>query len=272
MKHNKKRNTAFLYESLVKELTKAIVRKKQKERQTVIEVLREFFYKGSVLNKELSVYNSILENKHKMTRDFSIRFLHETKRDFFKLDRKEVFNTQTKLIESINKKLSSSVFRNFVSNYKDLATVGQWFMSDNLNAKSRLLVESKALQLLTPRIVVEEKMQHMDNLTYRTFVEKFNETYKRSLGDKQKNLLTNYIVSFSDNGLGLKSFMNEEIGRLKKKLENVLQVQSSESSRKENIKKVLLKLEGFSKKPIDEEMVKNLFYIQDLVEEMDSVD
>jgi len=27
MKHNKKRNTAFLYESLIKELTKAIVRK-----------------------------------------------------------------------------------------------------------------------------------------------------------------------------------------------------------------------------------------------------
>jgi len=29
MKHNKKRNTAFLYESLVKELTKAIVRQQE---------------------------------------------------------------------------------------------------------------------------------------------------------------------------------------------------------------------------------------------------
>ena len=33
MKHNKKRNTAFLYESLVKELTKAVVRQEEAKKE-----------------------------------------------------------------------------------------------------------------------------------------------------------------------------------------------------------------------------------------------
>ena len=38
MKHNKKRNTAFLYECLIKEVTKAIVRKDETTKQTVVEI------------------------------------------------------------------------------------------------------------------------------------------------------------------------------------------------------------------------------------------
>ncbi len=62
-------------------------------------------------------------------------------------------------------------------------------------------------------------MKHIDNLTYKTFVNKFNKTYEKTLRKEQKDFLTNYIVSFSDNGLGLKSFLNEEISRLKKEID-----------------------------------------------------
>ena len=81
MKHNKKRNTAFLYESLVKELTKAIVRKEQVKKEKIINIIKENFCKHSPLQKELDLYKSILENKDKMTKDFSDRFLIETKKD-----------------------------------------------------------------------------------------------------------------------------------------------------------------------------------------------
>ena len=82
MKHNKKRNTAFLYECLIKELTKAIVRE-DKKRQTITKnILREFFYKGSILKKELEIYNSLLESKE-METSYSHRLLQETKKDFY---------------------------------------------------------------------------------------------------------------------------------------------------------------------------------------------
>jgi nitrogen regulatory protein PII-like uncharacterized protein len=270
MKHNKKRNTAFLYESLVKELTKSVVRQLDDRKHTIIKILKESFYRGSPLDEDLRLYKSILENKDKMTKDFTDRFLVETKKDYHTLDRKAVFNAQTKVITQINQQLGADVFKNFVPNYKDIATVGAWFQDNIPHAKSRLIVETKVKALLVPSEVEEKKMKHIDNLTYKTFVTKFNETYKNSLKENQKKLLTNYIVSFSDNGLGLKSFVNEEVGNLKQKLSEKLSTDKETFSqeKRENLKKVAIVLEDFNKNPLDEKLVKKLFYIQDLMEEL----
>ena len=110
MKHNKKRNTAFLYESLVKELTKAIVRQLSDRKQKITKIIKENFCKGSALHRDLGLYKSILENKDKMTKDFTDRFLFETKKDYNSLDRRSIFNAQTKLISQINQQLGSDVF------------------------------------------------------------------------------------------------------------------------------------------------------------------
>ena len=269
MKHNKKRNTAFLYETLVKELTKAVVRKQDQRKEKVIKIIKENFHGNSVMKQELELYKSILENKDRMTKDFTDRFLIETRKDYDALDRKAVFNSQTKLISQINQELGTSVFNNFVPNYKDIATVGAWFQGSASNAKSRLIVETKVKSLLVPSEVKTKEMRHIDNLTYKTFVDKFNNTYKNSLKENQKNLLTNYITSFSDNGLGLKVFVNEEVGKLKDKFSKIISENTELSEDKIiKVKKVSGVLEEFSKKPLDEAMVKKLFYIQDLAEEL----
>ena len=270
MKHNKKRNTAFLYESLVKELTKAIVRKQNERKEKIVNIIKENFSRGSYLQKDLDLYKSILENKDKMTDDFTDRFLIETKKDYNNLNRKAVFNAQTKIITQINQQLGSDVFRNFVPNYKDIATVGSWFQDNSSNAKSRLITETKVKGFLVPSQTKQKEMKHIDNLTYKTFVNKFNDTYKNSLKENQKKLLTNYIVSFSDNGLALKSFVNEEVGILKKKLIEKLSggVDTYSEEKREKLQKVSIILEDFGKKPLDEKLVKKLFYIQDLVEEI----
>ena len=207
MKHNKKRNTAFLYECLMKELTKTIVREEIEKKEKIISILKEFFHKGSILKSDLDIYNSILESK-KVSKEFAHRFLFETKRDFNDLDRKEIFNKQTSLIKKINETLSSAVFANFISNYKNIASVGAFFGS-NLKAKNRLLIENRIVNLLTLEKEKIEEMRHIDNLTYKTFIQRFNDAYGNSLRKEQKDLLVNYIVSFSDNGLGLKSFLIE---------------------------------------------------------------
>ena len=270
MKHNKKRNTAFLYESLVKELTKAIVRQQEERKEKIINIIKESFVNNSPLQKDLELYKSILENKDKMTKDFTDKFLVETKKDYNNLDRKSVFNAQTKTITRINQQLGSDVFKNFVPNYKDIATVGAWFQDNISNAKSRLIVEAKVKSLLIPSDTKEKEMKHIDNLTYKTFVGKFNETYKNSLKENQKKLLTNYIVSFSDNGLGLKTFVNEEVGNLKQKLAEKLSKSADtiNEEKYEKLKKVAVILENFNKKPLDEKLVKKLFYIQDLMGEI----
>ena len=94
-------------------------------------------------------------------------------------------------------------------------------------------------------------------------VNKFNQAYKHSLLQEQRELLTNYITSFSDNGLGLKSFMNEELGRLKEECQSL-----SEGKWSDKISLVREKIESFKTKPLTEEVVKDIFYIQDLIAEI----
>ena len=269
MKHNKKRNTAFLYECLVKELTKAIVRKDNDKKSKIIGIIKENFKKGSALKAELNVYKSVMECQ-KLPKEFAQRFLVETKKDFQNIDRKKVFNEQTELIRQINESLSTTAFANFIANYKDLASIGQYLQDNNMKAKNRLLVESRVVNLLTTEKKQKQEMKHVDNLTYKTFTKKFNETYSRTLRTEQKDLLMNYIVSFSDNGLGLKSFLNEEISRLKKGLSEATKFDKTQKNEAilAKTERVLNKLDEYKAQKITEGMVKEIFYIQDLLEEI----
>ena len=266
MKHNKKRNTAFLYECLIKELTKAIVRE-DKKRQTITKnILKKYFKNGNVLTEEMVLYNSLLESKE-LEENFSRKLLVETKKDFYSLDRKKIFNTQTSLIDKINKQLGGEVFSNFIPNYKDMASLGLFFQNNKLSAKKRIMLENNLVKFLGRKKEALTEMRHLDNLEYKTFVKKFNNAYERTLRKEQKDLLTNYIVSFSDNGIGLKSFLNEEVGRLKNTVQQRI-VGFPDDPNNENFKKVRIKLQEYSKTPINQQMIEEIFYIQDLIAEV----
>ena len=266
MKHNKKRNTAFLYECLIRELTKAII-KENKEQQTVVKtILREFFSAGKPLRQELNLYNSLLESKE-LSKEYSQRFLVETKKDFDNMDRKEVFNEQTALINRINKALGSKTFSNFVPNYKDLATVGLFLQDSNIGAKKRIMLEDKMVSFLGRKEQTLTEMKHLDKLEFKMFVDRFNSTYEHSLLREQKELLGNFITSYSDNGLALKVYLNNEIGRLKEAVSTEI-VEGTNEALTENFKKVKAKLDSYAKTPLNEAVVEEIFYIQDLLAEV----
>ncbi len=263
MKHNKKRNTAFLYECLIKEMTKAVVRGELQKKQQIIETLKRYFSKGKPLYSDLQLYKQLMETKN-LKESLGLRFMQEVKNDWDGLDRKEIFNQQTSLIKEFNNSLPEA-FGNFVPNYKSIATIGQFFNSNGLKAKSRLLIEERVKRLVISHseAIKEDRLKAVDSLTYKTFVSNFNDTYKESLLKEQRELLTNYITSFSDNGLGLKVFMNEEIGRLKEQCDSL-----SEGRWSDKINLVKEKLEDFKKRPLTEEVVKDVFRIQQLLSEI----
>ena len=267
MRHNKKRNTAFLYECLIKELTKAIVRKDTTTKEKVLAIVKENFIKNSFLYEDLQQYKQLLETKD-LNKEYAQRFISEVRKDWETLDRKAVFNAQTKLIKQINETLSSDIFSNFVDDYRSIATVGSFLQSASFRAKQRIVTEDRMAVLVSKEKTDHKPIKHIDNLTYGTFVSSFNETYKHTLRDEQRVLLTNYITSFSDNGLGLKSFMNEELGRLKKEMVSLIEADGVSETYRLRGQKVLNKLDAFSCTPINEEMVKDIFYIQDLIVEI----
>ena len=129
------------------------------------------------------------------------------------------------------------------------------------------MLENNLIKYLGRNREILTEMKHLDNLEYKTFVNKFNNTYERTLQKEQKDLLTNYIISFSDNGVGLKSFLNEEIGRLKSALQPRL-LEGAHNPNNENFKKVKRKLDNYTQTPINHQMVEEIFYIQDLIAEV----
>ena len=144
IRHNKKRNTAFVYESLIREATIASLKKDTLKKNKVIQIIKEFFKAGSILKRDLECFYS-LEPKQNLKKDVSEKILNETKKYKRLIDPNELFEKQTELIKIINKDLSASVFNNFVPSYKSLATISQMF-SKNITPKNKIMLESKIVK------------------------------------------------------------------------------------------------------------------------------
>jgi hypothetical protein len=270
-RHNKKRNTAFLYETLINEMTKAVVASDKDGIAKISNIMKQYFGEGNVLKEEVDLYKVLVETRGLDT-GTAEKMLNEVKRVYLSLDHQDIFDQQSKVINDMNKTLTKNVFSNFVPNYKNLATISQMF-SDKTPVKDRVLLEKKILDNLSKETVADSsKLQPIDNLVYKTFVEKFNKKYSGYLISEQKELLNKYITSFMDNGLELKIFMNEELGRLKQIISDSLDSDDikSDSDMSGKTKNVLSLLEGFRERQIDDQMLIKMLKIQDLVREVQS--
>ena len=180
-KHNKKRNTGFIYEALVREVVKQSIANNKEKRNLAISLLKEFFNKNTLLYKDLQLYKSILETK-KVKEKIAFKILIEAKNVKSNLNKKMLFTEQSKIIKKINKDLSPEVFMNYVPSYKYLASIGMFF-SDNLNPKQKVLLEENILEYMT---LTENKNntkeeRKLDNLVVKSFVKRFNDTYNKNL-------------------------------------------------------------------------------------------
>ena len=171
-KHNKKRNTAFLYEALVREVVKQTINKNTETRNKVVSILKRSFSSKSELGKELRLFKTLME-----TRDVNIRIgeklIQETKKQYKKLNEKQIFIEQSALIKKINKEISKSVFSNFVPNYKDIATLSQIFGED-VAVKHRVVLEEKVLAKMSSKRVSKGKNDKINNLVVNRFTDRFN--------------------------------------------------------------------------------------------------
>lgn len=272
VKHNKKRNTAFLFEVLVKELTKSIVDKDPASRTMVSGILKENFQKRAILAQELECYRVLLETTD-VTPKVAEKLLVEVKKQRGRLDSKNIFDSQTRVINKINKTLSTEAWNTFVPNYKSLATVSAIF-NEVVPLKQRILYEETLITSMYSEENREQtEMQPIDNIIYKSFVEKYNTQYS-SLLSEQKNLLGKYIASFGEGDLELKLYLNEEIGRLKDIIKSSFQLEEIAGDKKmfQKSKNILSLLESYKESPPSEEMISKVLKIQNLVQEIQSND
>jgi len=209
MKHNKKRNTAFLYESLIKELTLSIVNRDERHKKIVESILYKFFKKGTCLNQDLDSYKALYDVERVSPRNAE-RLLFEAQAKRKTINKKNLFNEQTKLIDSINKKLGKQAFGHYISSYKHLATISQIFNNVS-SVKSRVLLENEVIKEMVSEGKSQSPSKSLDKTTYKIFSKSFNKKYGNHLLPEQKKVIQLYLLSSSDNHASLKMFLEEEI-------------------------------------------------------------
>jgi len=274
-KHNKKRNTAFLYEALLKEVTKAIISGDRKAKKTAISILKESFAPKTVLSEELELYKTLLETKE-MDNLAAEKIVFQVRQARSNINESDIQEAQNRLISRVNKELSSGVYSNFVPNYKNIATISQLFTTDegNANIKSGVLLEQKVVSSMMEAVATPDapKMKPIDNLVFKSFVSKYNKEYSSGILSEQKELLNRYILSFSDNGVDVSIYLNEELGRLHGVLTDALASDDikTDATMVESTKKVISMIDGFRETPINKDLIEDVLKIQNLVNEIEA--
>ena len=266
MKHNKKRNTGFIYETLSRELTKAIVDNNHARKAEVVNVIKEYFKKGTLLSKELELYNVLLETVG-VDETLAEKMLTEAKRAHRELNEKSLFDEQSRVISVINKRLGQESWSTFVPNFKSLASVSAIF-NNKTSVKKRVLFERALVEKMSHRDrgAINNELTPLDNIAYKSFIEKFNNKYSELL-QEQKNLLNHYITSFSDGGFELRVHLNEELSRLKKGVQDA-QSTVENPAILEKLKDVGEYLENLRKREFSDTDLQKILKTQQLMREI----
>ncbi len=266
-RHNKKRNTAFVYEALIKEATAAVLKGDHEQKNKVLNVVKKYFNPSCILSKDLDCYRSLYETRGLSEKD-SRRLIEAATADKRMINPEGLFKIQTQMINDINKQIDSDIFNNFVPNYKTLATIDQLF-SVKTTPKNRVMLENEMIEYMTD-VENDSKEQAVDLIVIETFIKKFNDKYSTNLLEEQKTLLTHYISSFTDNSLELKIYLNDEIDRLKKKLEEARQVDEIKQDQEmyNKLDNVIEKLNSFSTSKIDDNVLLTILKTQNLTKEI----
>jgi len=184
------------------------------------------------------------------------------------IDPTGLFKLQSQMIGEINKEIDSDIFNNFVPNYKTLATIDQLF-SVKTPIRNKMMLENELVSFMTEDSVISEESE-IDDVVVKTFVEKFNNKYTDNLLEEQKNLLTQYISSFSDNSLSLKVYLNEEISRLKHKLNEAKSSKEflEDTDMLNRLNQIIEKLNSYSSAEINDEVLLTVLRTQSLTKEI----
>ena len=268
MKHNKRRNTAFLFECLIREMTVASMNEDVERAKEIKNLVKSYFSKSKILGKELELYEALYETTG-IDLFTAEKLVHTVRVAHLDLDKKEIFEEQTMLIDIINKKIGKKVYSNFVPNYKQIATINQMF-NEKTSIKNRVLLERTILKsLVDPPVKQENKLENIDNLVYEKFVDNYNEAYEDLL-QEQKDLLKYHILSFTNDGVDFKLFVDKEMNRIKNVLDECRNISEIKNDKlmSENYELVVEKVDQLMTEEVSDDLVMDIMKLQKLAHEV----
>ena len=234
IKHSKFRNTGFLFELLVRQVTSDILN----NRKGIAEgLLKKYFNSKTELSNELKLYQFIVSERYN-SENRAERFVDAVVESRAKLDEKKILKEKYNLIKEIKDNYAIEDFlRSQIPNYKVLASVYKIFEykvnvdqnydpKDFVNTKYTLVEHligkvpsTKTLAETTIHTDLKKEDKEIQLLSYKMIVDSFNKKYN-NLNDKQKGLLKEYINSYT-NSDNLKNHVVAEVKSLIKEFKTI---------------------------------------------------
>jgi hypothetical protein len=235
IKHSKFKNTGFIFELLVRQITSEIMSGKQNSKAE--KILQEYFSGKKELSKELKLYQYLINEKYN-SENKAEKFVETVCEARKRLDEQKLMKEKYNLIKEIKEAYDIDEFtKSSISNYKNLASIYKIFEAsvtkesfepkDIVNSKFTVVenminssIENKDKKL-NDRVFEEYKKQDEEvrMLSYKMLVENFNKKYN-NLSAGQKNLLKEYINNINNTGK-LKEYVNAEVNTLSEGLKEV---------------------------------------------------
>lgn len=275
LKHSKYKNTAILFEMLVRKLTSETL---SSNKTVTADLIKKYFGKNTELSKELYLYNTLLKEQFKSEAQ-GLDYIRTVKLSYAKLNQSALKRQRYNLVKEISEKfIFANMSKMHITNYKVLASVYMLFEYDETdNVKQLLECKNVILQnnLITSRVKVikdplmeqyEAQPKDIRLLTYKLLVDKFNDKYA-GLDNSQKQLLNKYIVNVNDTE-ALKEYIQTVIPTIKIQLsEHVKHITDKVTKIKvEKLSEMLCTVENM--KTIKESHVLSLLRYFDLIREL----
>lgn len=234
IKHSKFRNTGFLFELLLRQITSEIISSNKSKAE---KILQEFFNSKRELSKELKLYQYLINEKYNSEAKAE-KFIDTVCEARKKLDETKLLKEKYSLIKTIRENYNiDELVKSSVSNYKVLASIYKIFESvvgtesydptDIVSSRFTIAegIINKPISNKSNKIK-DKVLEHFSkqdetvrSLTYKLLIESFNKKYK-DLSIEQKTLLREYINGMT-NVSTFNNYVSDEVNTLSKNLKSI---------------------------------------------------
>ena len=278
LKHSKYKNTAILFEMLVRKLTSETL---TSDKTITVEIIKKYFGKNTVLSKELQLYNALI----KETVDSEAKaldFIRSCKATHNRLNKSLLKRQRYNLVKEISENFDfQKISKIRINNYKELASVYKLFEYNEVdNPKSLLecknsivnhLLGHTVKQTSTNKLIETYKSHNKDVrlLAYKILVDKFNKKYS-GLNESQKQVLNKFITHVNDSE-SMKQYFEKVIPSIKKQLKEQVDRISDKATKikVDKLSEMLCNVETI--KVIKESHVLTILRYYDLIKELKQV-
>lgn len=204
LKHNKIKNTAILFESLIHQLTSDILAHKDSR---AINLVKKYFTPSSALTKELELYKTLVESSElsKEKADYLVETVVKARKT---LNDAEIDKLKYRLVRDIKESYDiSNFFSHRIPLYKEYAAAYKMFrynvtdnpkehvdnkftLIENLCSKKELIAENSNPPGIEEFVTESPEIR---TLAYKFMIDKFNEKYS-GLNESQQSVLRSYTM------------------------------------------------------------------------------